>query len=264
MIVTDHVGRILFANQAARQLDMVSLEQLVGRSVLTGLKGEAQVRVKSILARFRRDGCGVVTRRIRRGDRFLEERFYGVSAPDGQFQGLILQYEDVTDRVLETEEANRLAREDSLTGLGNRRAFDDALARQMLFSMRQRCALSLLFIDIDGFKSFNDQHGHQAGDIALQQVAQVLRRSVREHVDEIYRYGGDEFVVLLPATTYDEARSAAERVTTVFDEQGVEGLGLSIGLSVYRRGEGARILVERADRALYQAKARGGGVIESM
>ena len=264
LITVDVGNRVLYANEAARKLDMVTLGQLVGRSVLTGLKGEARLRVKSILTRFRRDGSGLVTRSIRRGERFLEERYQGVADHDGHFQGMILMYEDVTDRVMETEEANRLACEDALTGLGNRRAFDDALARQMLFSMRQHCALSLLFIDIDGFKSFNDTHGHQAGDLALQQVARVLRRSVREHVDEIYRYGGDEFVVLLPATRFDEARTAAERISQVFAEDGVEGLGLSVGMSLYRRGEGARQFVERADRALYRAKARGGGVIEEL
>jgi PAS domain S-box-containing protein len=227
VIVTDPLGRILYVNDAAEELDPQS-GRLVGRSILAGLEGEAKARFKHMLLRFRHEGSGVATRRIRRGGRHLEERCFGVEGADGRFAGLVLLCEDVTDRVRETEEALRLAKEDALTGLGNRRAFDDALARQMLFSLRQRCALALLFIDVDGFKAFNDGHGHPAGDRVLQQVAGVLRRSVREHVDEIYRYGGDEFVVLLPATKIDEARAAAERIAAVFASQGLDGLGLSV------------------------------------
>jgi diguanylate cyclase (GGDEF)-like protein/PAS domain S-box-containing protein len=262
VLVTDHVGRILFANDAAKALSTSSADHLEGRSILAGLEGEARLRVKAILARFRRDGGGSMTRRIRREGRYLEERFFGVPAADGRFGGLVLIVEDVTDLVRETEEALRLAREDALTGLGNRRAFDDALARQMLFSLRQRCELSLLFIDVDGFKSYNDHHGHQAGDRVLRELAAALRRSVREHVDEIYRYGGDEFVVLLPATNRSEAAAAANRIAETFADLELDDLSLSSGVALYQRGETARSFVERADRALYRAKASGGGVVE--
>jgi diguanylate cyclase (GGDEF)-like protein/PAS domain S-box-containing protein len=263
VIVTDHVGRIRYANVAARAAED-AIDRLIGRSLLMGLEGEDLARIKQILSRFRRDGCGTMTRRIRTNDLLLEERYIGIADPTGRFSGLVLVREDVTERVQQTEEALRIAKEDALTGLGNRRAFDDALARQMLFSLRQRCPLSLLFIDIDGFKAYNDTYGHQSGDRVLRQIADILRRSVRQHVDEVYRYGGDEFVVLLPATRRAEARAAAERIETVFAEDGVEGIGLSIGLSVFRRGETARSLVERADRALYRAKSLGGGLIEAL
>jgi diguanylate cyclase (GGDEF)-like protein/PAS domain S-box-containing protein len=263
VVVTDGLGRVLYVNDAARRLEQsaTAARQQVGRSIFAGLEGEAVGRVKHILATFRRDGRGTVQRRIRRGGRFLEERFFGVPGQDGRLAGMVLVCEDVTTLVHETEEALRLAKEDALTGLGNRRAFDDALARLMLFSTRQRCPLSMLFLDVDGFKTFNDRHGHPAGDAVLRQVAEVLRRSVREHVDEIYRYGGDEFVVLLPATNRNEAKAAAERVAEVFGEQGLEDIGLSIGLAVLGPDETARAFLERADRALYRAKAAGGGVI---
>jgi diguanylate cyclase (GGDEF)-like protein/PAS domain S-box-containing protein len=264
IIVTDHVGRIMYANAAARAAEGTPIERLLGRSILMGLEGEDLIRIKQILSLFRRDGCGRMTRRVRVGRQLLEERFIGIADITGRFSGLVIVREDVTERVKQTEEALRIACEDALTGLGNRRAFDDALGRQMLFSLRQRCALSLLFIDIDGFKLYNDKYGHPSGDHVLQQIADILRRSVRQHVDEIYRYGGDEFVVLLPATRRSEARAAAERIESVFTEQGLDSIGLSIGMSVFRRGETARSFVERADRALYRAKNRGGGLIEAL
>ncbi len=127
---------------------------------------------------------------------------------------------------------------------------------------RYRRPFSLFFIDIDRFKRVNDEFGHAVGDAALQEFAAVLSGSLRP-ADVPSRWGGEEFVVLLPETGPDEARRAAERVRETVERHSFgfsegEGLTCSIGVSSYPSdGEGARTLLGIADEALYEAKRRG-------
>src|SRR6185503_7619557 len=101
-------------------------------------------------------------------------------------------------------------RTDALTGLANRRAFDDELNRRFAEWQRRKTMFSLLILDVDHFKKFNDTHGHQAGDAVLTGVAATLRQTFRE-MDLVARYGGEEFAAILPVTNLTEALRAAER-----------------------------------------------------
>lgn len=154
------------------------------------------------------------------------------------------------------------ARTDSLTGLSNRRAFDDELKRRLSEWERKRIPCSLVLLDIDFFKKFNDTHGHQVGDEVLQQVAKVLKAQSRES-DLPCRYGGEEFGVILPITEGGNARVVAERIRAAVEASVTvcEGKSLkvtcSVGLSQFESGDDAGRLIRRADEALYASKKAG-------
>ena len=161
--------------------------------------------------------------------------------------------------------ARREANVDDLTGIANRRCFDHELQKGVEQAEARRQPMSLLMLDIDHFKDFNDSHGHQAGDQILKQLAQILTRSIKGR-DLAGRYGGEEFAVILPDTGLEGARRLAEQICrTVADHRVVvkatgRDLGritLSIGCAQQHWGEPAADLLRRADGALYQAKRMG-------
>ncbi|MDW5376055.1 sensor domain-containing diguanylate cyclase [Halomonas sp. HP20-15] len=164
-------------------------------------------------------------------------------------------------------ELDRLASTDALLGISNRRRFDDALETEWQRAQRYVQPLSLLLIDVDHFKRYNDRYGHPAGDVALQQVAGVLGEAVARSGDLIARYGGEELAVLLPGTPEVGAMEIAQRIhrrlgqrAVAFDDSPVAGyLTVSIGVATLtpRRDNAAEELVKRADEALYRAKAAG-------
>ncbi len=162
----------------------------------------------------------------------------------------------------------RLARRDALTGLLNRRAMDDLLADEAHRAHRLGSSFSVLMIDVDHFKAINDRDGHAAGDRALQHLASLLSGQMRD-IDRVGRYGGEEFVALLPGTALDEAAALAERLRERVDtvplswEDNLLRLSVSIGVAQWRgEGDSEQALLARADAALYRAKARGRNLVE--
>jgi diguanylate cyclase (GGDEF)-like protein len=162
---------------------------------------------------------------------------------------------------LELAAANRqleaMASTDGLTGVPNRRSFDDSLAKEARRAQREDTDLSLLILDIDSFKGYNDRYGHQAGDDCLHRVAQALTSFMRRPGDMLARYGGEEFVVILPLTDRSGAAMFAEVVRA-----GIEALGdvtVSIGVASFSRDHCWRTadLIRLADEALYDAKGAG-------
>ncbi|QDV79809.1 GGDEF domain-containing protein [Botrimarina mediterranea] len=154
------------------------------------------------------------------------------------------------------------ARTDSLTGLANRRAFDDEINRRFAEWERRGTPFSLLILDVDHFKAFNDTHGHQAGDEVLRKVAKAINGCVRE-MDLACRYGGEEFAVVMPTTESADGCVLAERVRTAIEALVVpfEGKELSVTASVGLAGIAVEDklggLVKRADEALYASKDAG-------
>ncbi|MGL4506007.1 MAG: membrane-associated sensor domain-containing protein [Aeromonas sobria] len=160
---------------------------------------------------------------------------------------------------------DQLAKQDPLTGVANRRHFNIELERALAHSQENGAPLSLILIDVDYFKRFNDHYGHQVGDMCLKEVAQALKRSVRTPSDLVARYGGEEFVLLLPNTDSEAATAVAQRLQDGLASLQLEHLAsdvapwvtVSQGIASIVSGEGANQLLERADQAIYLAKASG-------
>lgn len=181
-------------------------------------------------------------------------------------------YQENLERRAEEERLYRLTLEDSLTGLANRRHFDEVLATELRRASRTQSPLSLLMIDVDCFKAYNDQYGHQGGDAALKQVAAAVATTICRAGDLAARYGGEEFAAILPATDAEGAVEVAERVRSAIEalqiphERSSTGpyLTVSLGLSTAVEGHALEVvsLIASADRALYRAKRQGGNRLE--
>ncbi len=180
---------------------------------------------------------------------------------------------DVTERVvaeMELKAANaelqRLATQDGLTHVANRRSFDHTLNREWRRASREGQPISLLMIDVDYFKNYNDALGHPAGDECLRRVAQTLSRMLYRAGDMVARYGGEEFVMLLPATDSEGATALGRRIAAAIASLGIEHpaspigyVTCSMGLATLTPGAGSdeRELLDAADAALYMAKRSG-------
>jgi diguanylate cyclase (GGDEF)-like protein/PAS domain S-box-containing protein len=168
-------------------------------------------------------------------------------------------------RQMELEDANqklqRLASTDVLTGIRNRRAFENSVEEGVARSIRYGRAISIALVDVDNFKLFNDVYGHQAGDSVLRNVAQILQHSVRES-DTVARFGGEEFAIVMPETDRAEAAAACERLRRAIELEHLNGrpLTASFGvstLSMTQPAQSTQELIELADRALYRSKELG-------
>ena len=189
----------------------------------------------------------------------------------GEPQEAVIVMRDITERVRSEERLSTLALTDGLTGLLNRRAFDEALALEWKRTVRYGSQISLLFLDLDHFKLFNDQYGHLAGDDCLRAVAAAVSDAVRD-TDRVARYGGEEIAVILPSTLAAGAAVAAEKVRSAVEALGIchKGNGkcggqvtwsIGVATAFVRQSEliegMPESLIHAADNAMYKAKREG-------
>ncbi|MGQ4648324.1 diguanylate cyclase domain-containing protein [Lyngbya aestuarii] len=180
---------------------------------------------------------------------------------------LIQQFQLYKQLQMANQELQRLANLDGLTGVANRRRFDEYLEDEWQRMIREKLPLSLILCDIDFFKKYNDTYGHQAGDACLRRVADALRFCAKRSVDLVARYGGEEFAVILPNTTAIGASQVAEEIREVLRSLDITHIKspvskyvtLSLGIACIQPKPQSlpNILVAAADKALYQAKAAG-------
>ena len=167
------------------------------------------------------------------------------------------------------EELQKFSYEDGLTGLKNRRYFDQLFEHESAVAQRTNLPLALLIVDIDHFKQFNDSHGHEAGDDALKIVAGILQKQFRES-DIVCRYGGEEFVVVMPGATCEAARDKANQlieavrgVPIMHREKDLGVLTVSVGVASWPgNAEKPQQILTLADKALYRAKEAGRDRVE--
>lgn len=174
----------------------------------------------------------------------------------------------IAERTHELEELNRrlaeLVTEDALTGVANRRALENGLRREWFRCLDQRRPLSVLMIDVDHFKQYNDSHGHLEGDAQLRRIAQCLASEHDPHRELLSRYGGEEFALLLPGVHRDEASRRAERIRATISASDI-GMTVSIGVAGFEPDlqTDPESLLRRADAALYAAKRAGRNRVET-
>jgi len=161
------------------------------------------------------------------------------------------------------EKLERLANFDSLTGLYNRRTILGKLHELINLANRYKEDFSLVMLDIDHFKRVNDRYGHLTGDEVLEKIAALIRRNIRD-TDTVGRYGGEEFIIILPQTNLSSAWGVAERLRTIIEKAEMKdpagtvfAITVSQGLAGWERDEDATSLISRADEALYKAKEKG-------
>jgi diguanylate cyclase (GGDEF)-like protein/PAS domain S-box-containing protein len=176
------------------------------------------------------------------------EQIYGVAKDITERKRLEQEREELVDRLRE------VARRDPLTGLANRRAWDDQFAAELRRAARSGDPLTLVMVDLDNLKTVNDREGHQAGDRLLRGATAAWRESIRE-TDFIARLGGDEFAILLPDCAPDGAADVLDRMADAMPGPH----SFSAGVALWDGGEASSALVRRADDALYAAKADGRG-----
>lgn len=214
------------------------------------------VHAKRISGASRLSGMCVVSVR----DATIAERYRA------EMEGLLAQTRVSSEEVQRrNEKLNRLVREDSLTGCQNRRALDDALPQLWSQNQANESSFSCLMFDIDRFKAVNDTHGHAVGDDVLRQVGKKLRETFAG-VGQVYRYGGEEFCVLLPRHEHQEAQWIAERIRQSIEELEIatspeqDSIRPTVSIGVADLSHGAKdaaTLVAQADKCLYIAKRRG-------
>lgn len=267
ILSADYRGWVVYANEAATELFWRSAEQLRGSGWLEAVHEEDRASVEEAVATAIRSVTRpAVTFRARIGEqtRWLDGRFIALRGADGP-AGWVATFNNVTtERELEAELAH-LATHDALTGLPNRVLLQDRLDVALARLQRQSGSLSVFFLDLDGFKPINDQHGHAVGDALLVEVAERIRRVVRAS-DTAARIGGDEFVVISEGLTADEAQRLARRISeTVAEpmllgelEVGVTGcIGVTLTDDPAAKAEQ---LLSQADQAMYRAKRRGTSI----
>jgi diguanylate cyclase (GGDEF)-like protein/PAS domain S-box-containing protein len=186
---------------------------------------------------------------------------------EGQLMAVVETLRDMSSHKNAQTELERLANHDGLTGIFNRRGFDDRLHNEWSRTSREKQPLSLIMLDVDHFKRFNDTYGHQAGDDCLKKVAAVLAHQTYRPSDMAARYGGEEFAMILPSIDEGGASVVAQRIC-----EGIAALGIphsasgtigmvtvSVGVATVRPVQGGKAeeLIRLADEALYQAKGAG-------
>lgn len=159
----------------------------------------------------------------------------------------------------ELKEKTILSETDNMLGIYNRSKFNQELKREIDRTKRYNSELSLIMIDIDYFKKFNDNYGHHVGDQILKKIVSIVEKRIREH-DILARYGGDEFMIICPETGLKDAEKLAQRLNKAIDYYNCNednNLSCSFGVAEYREDDDLKSLIKRADQALYQAKENG-------
>lgn len=270
-------GRCTYASPSCTRLLGWAPEELVGRGpealVVREHIPEVAADMAAIAAGERKEGMLTLPLRTKSGGAvWVEAKARTISNPQtGEPGDLVVIMRDITERKKREEQMAALAMTDGLTGISNRRAFDKALYREWDRTLRTGGAMSLLLLDIDHFKEFNDTYGHQVGDDCLRLVAATVCRVLQQSTDTIARYGGEEFVVILPDTDLAGAMEVAERLRRavadanlhhIKNQDGGGRVTVSIGAATALSRVGGTIrmpegLLLAADSALYKAKHNG-------
>ncbi|WP_338663450.1 diguanylate cyclase [Pararoseomonas sp. SCSIO 73927] len=265
-------GRIRYASPAAARLLGLPSRSLLGRPLPELADTEERPALQTALEEAAASRAPVdVTSRITRPDGgrgWIETTIQKVRGAEAERDGYVAVSRDVTERRQMQERMAELAATDGLTGLANRRRFDEALAVEWRRAAREGTWLSMLLLDVDRFKMFNDRYGHLAGDDALRAVARAMEAAIRRPGDLAARYGGEEFAVILPNTDAAGAREVAELARAAIARAGIPheanesglvtaSIGVAAAQPVAATQPESSMLVAAADAALYEAKRTG-------
>jgi diguanylate cyclase (GGDEF)-like protein/PAS domain S-box-containing protein len=257
----DPLGYVMTTSVGAESIFQLPQKQIVGKDILALFTDP----------RFRRELTAYIvnpeistlertrlSQQARESISYLNISLQRVYDTEKRALGFLCIAQDVTHSVILERRLESLSVTDELTGLYNRRQFFSTITGEIERCHRFQRSISLCFFDLDGFKQYNDTHGHLQGDQALKETADLILSLVRSRVDTCYRYGGDEFTIIMPETTIDNAQAIAERIREALNRHFQSEITASIGIASSVAALEAEDLVERADKAMYSAKALGG------
>lgn len=260
VITTDMEGKIIDWNRGAKQLFGYSSREVIGQPASMLYRHKSTPR--RLMTKLGLTKDGIVRKDVRVLLKSGEKRWIGLSLSwlrnrQGETVGTVGVSKDVTERRNLEERLRQLSITDKLTGLYNQSHFFHRLEIEKERSRRLGHPLALLLFDLDGFKPLNDTQGHAEGDRLLREVGEVLMKNVRKEVDSAFRYGGDEFTVMLPGASVTAAVGFAERVRVAI--KALEGgVCASLGISPFDRENAAQQILQQADASMYCAKRAGG------
>lgn len=263
VVIANAQAQILFVNQAFEDLTGYRSDEVLGRTPKFLQSGEHPPAFYSQLrdALARGDSCQT-TFANRRKDGSIYHAAQTITPlrdEAGTTQHYVSVTKDVTELIARTQELREQAHHDALTGLLNRRAGEQQLERCQQAAQLEGQGYALILADIDNFKSINDRFGHEEGDRVLQRCATLLSRKVRSG-DALIRWGGEEFLIVLPGCRLEAAQELAERIRAAMAQEQdavVGSITLSLGVGAWQPGEYSSTLLRRTDQALYRAKTSG-------
>jgi diguanylate cyclase (GGDEF)-like protein/PAS domain S-box-containing protein len=279
IFTTDVEHRILKFNRGSERVFGISQSDVLGKEVHSLFS--SPVEISALLARVDQHGSAEAQELRINVLESGEEIWISLSVTrmlnrDKETIGAVFNCSNISKRKhLEgqlqekNEQLLRLVITDSLTGLYNVRHLNAELGRMLKAQKRHpNRNLTIALIDVDKFKVYNDTKGHQAGDHLLVMLSNVFQSELRLDMDSAYRYGGDEFVLILPDTTVEGARITCERILTAFRKLRVDPTSLSIGIAPFRIGDdlketphAIKEFIQRADQAMYAVKCKGGDAL---
>lgn len=280
--VHDMHGKYLYVSKAGKEILQYDTDELIGLDGYLFIHPEDIEHIRKNHEILLKEGHVVSTYRIRRKDGkyiWFESALKRLKGKKEDEPQLICISRNVTERKHIEEKlrkANEMLKElsmkDGLTCINNRRAFDERLEEEWDRAVRQKSVLSLIMLDIDNFKMFNDTYGHQAGDDCLKDVAYTAQMIAKKFGGAAFRYGGEEFSVILPNADAKEAKQAAENIREEVEKMGIPHMrsGVSpfvtVSLGVYSMSPDeqstTKELIEGADLALYEAKRSGKNCVK--
>jgi len=264
VLIADHQAHILFVNQAFEHLTGYSSAEVLGRTPQFLQSGQHPPAFYNQLRETLRRGesyQSTFTNRHKSGLLYYAaQTITPLKDEDGRILNYVSVSKDVSELVARTQELRKQANHDALTGLLNRRAGERQLQLCEHLAQAEKQSYALVLGDIDEFKQINDCFGHEVGDQILQRCAALLSASVRSG-DAVVRWGGEEFLIVLPGCPPGVARELAERMRKAIAAQENPAVGrsitMSLGVAVWQPPEDRRELLRRTDQALYQAKQNG-------
>ena len=260
--------RLVYANQRLAEITEYSVNELTRFEDIADLVYEEdKEKLREIIKRRLKGESGVKSYELRIKTKRGRIKWVQITSNLVKHKGKLCSIGsvmDISERKRYEKKLEWLSMRDALTGLYNRRAMEEFVKVEVNKAMREGSGFGLIVIDLDNFKDINDTYGHVVGDEALKHVAKILQSVVRKS-DLVGRWGGDEFVVLLPTSDMSRVEKVSKRICEVICNNRLNehiGISVSVGASAYRPGDSVDSLLIRADKALYRAKRLGKNRVE--
>ncbi len=267
--ITDIDGNIIYVNPATIKTTQYTEDEILGNTSKIFQSGKHSKEFYQKLWETILSGHtyqNILINKKKDGTLFYDEKIISpLKNEKGDIRYFVSTSRDISKRIALEKELKQLATKDALTGIYNRYKINTKIVEEIKRADRYGEPFGLAMFDIDHFKQVNDTYGHDAGDYVLQELSKIILNNIRE-TDSFGRWGGEEFMLLLPYTSEEKLVEIAEKMRQLVQEhtfENVRPITISIGVTVYKKGEGISEVLKRVDMALYEAKSHGRNQVVS-